>query len=341
MTSDAGQVIEAATQQLQVGIRERNEIEEALRASEVRYHDLYDNAPDMFVSVDPETAAIKECNQTLATALGYTNEEIVGRPIFGLYHPDCMEDVQKAFRSFVETGEVRNAELQVKRKDGSKIDVLLNASAVRDKQGNILYSRSTLRDITECKKAEQALGESEQLLRHIAEAVREVFFIVDHKNCSVLYVNPAYEKIWGRTCESLYQEPTSWLDAIFSEDRERVNAALEEQGRTGEFNEEFRITRPSGSIRWIHDRVFPIRDPKGEVYRLVGIAEDITERKKAEEEQALINAELERFNRLAVGREERMITLKREVSELLQEAGKPVVYDLSFVPQATTPPDEQ
>ena len=62
-----------------------------------------------------------------------------------------------------------------------------------------------------------------------------------------------------------------------------MNAAFEKQQRTGEFNEEFRITRPDGSIRWIYDRAFPIRDPKGEVYRLVGIAEDITERKRAED----------------------------------------------------------
>ena len=71
------------------------------------------------VSVDPHTAAIKEYNQTLVDALGYTKEEIIGRPIFDLYHPDCLEDVQKAFQSFVETGGVEDAELQLKRQDGS------------------------------------------------------------------------------------------------------------------------------------------------------------------------------------------------------------------------------
>ena len=146
---------------------------------------------------------------------------------------------------------------------------------------------------SERKQAERALRESEELFREIAEAVRDIFFVVDHKNYSVLYVNPAYETIWGRTCESLFQEPSSWIDAIFSEDREQVNAAFEEQQRTGKFNEEFRITRPDGSIRWIHDRVFPIRYPKGEVYRLVGIAEDITERKRAEEE---LRESTERFS---------------------------------------------
>ena len=73
----------------------------------------------MHVSVDSKTAGTKECDQTLATALGYTKEEIVGRPIFDMYHPDCMEDVNKVFQSFVETGEAHGAELELKRKDGS------------------------------------------------------------------------------------------------------------------------------------------------------------------------------------------------------------------------------
>lgn len=133
--------------------------QEALQASEARYHDLYDNAPDMFVSVAAETAKIRDCNQTLADSLGYSKKEIIGRPIFDMYHPDCMEDVKKVFRSFVTTGEVHDAELQLKRKDGSRIDVLLNVSAVRDENGKVLYSRSIWRDVTESKKAKDDLRE--------------------------------------------------------------------------------------------------------------------------------------------------------------------------------------
>jgi len=140
-----------------VDITELKQVEKALRESEAKYEDLYDNAPDMLVSVDAKTAKVIQCNQTLATALDYGKEEITGQPIFNLYHPDCMEDVKKAFKSFVETGEAHNDKLQLKRKDGSKIDVILNVSAVSDGQGNILYSRSSWRDITEKKKAEKEL----------------------------------------------------------------------------------------------------------------------------------------------------------------------------------------
>ncbi len=149
---------------------------EKLKRAEAKYRDLYENAPDLFCSVDCNTAAIKECNETLATALGYTKEEILGRHISFIYHPDSEQDRREVFHMFVETGEVRNAELALKRKDGSKIEVILNVSAVRDVEGKILYSRSIWRDITERKQAEEALRVSREQLRRLAarlHAVRE------------------------------------------------------------------------------------------------------------------------------------------------------------------------
>jgi len=117
--------------------------------------------------------------------------------------------------------------------------------------------------------------------------------VIDHKDYRILYISPSYEEIWGQTCESLLKSPTAWLEAIFPEDRERVLAALENQQRTGEFDEEFRIVRPDKSLRWIHDRAFPVRNAQGEIYRLVGIALDITARKRAEVALQEAHGELE------------------------------------------------
>ncbi len=99
---------------------DRSELEE-------KYQDLYDNAPDMFVSIDPGTATVLQCNGTVLKKLGYSKDEMIGRSIFDLYHPDCIEDVAKAFQSFRQTGEVRDVLLQLLRKDGRKIEVALNA----------------------------------------------------------------------------------------------------------------------------------------------------------------------------------------------------------------------
>jgi PAS domain S-box-containing protein len=115
--------------------------------------DLYENAPDMYASVNARTALIEQCNSTLCGVLGYPKGEMIGRPVFEIYHPDCLEEVQKAFKSFRDTGEVGDKELQLRRKDGSRLDVNLNVSSVHDKDGGILYSRSTLRDITESKRS--------------------------------------------------------------------------------------------------------------------------------------------------------------------------------------------
>ena len=99
----------------------------------------------------------------------------------------------------------------------------------------------------------------------------------------VLYMNDAFEEIWGQPCQSLYENPMLWIDAVHPDDRARVDAALNNQISTGAFEEEFRIIQPDGTIRWILDRAFPILNEAGEVYRLVGIAEDITERRETQE----------------------------------------------------------
>ncbi len=100
----------------------------------------------------------------------------------------------------------------------------------------------------------------------------------------ILYISPAYERIWGRTCESLYADPLAFLDAVHPDDRERVQVSVaERQGRGESSDEEYRIVKPDGSVRWIRNRAFPVKDAEGQVFRMAGIAEDITDRKRAED----------------------------------------------------------
>ncbi len=128
----------------------------------------------------------------------------------------------------------------------------------------------------------EALRESEARFRQLAENIREVFWMTDVRKNQMIYVSPGYEAIWGRSCQSLYDSPRDWVSALHEEDRERVLKAALANQVSGKYDETYRIVRPDGSIRWIHDRAFPVRDEAGEVYRITGIAEDITERKLAE-----------------------------------------------------------
>jgi two-component system, cell cycle sensor histidine kinase and response regulator CckA len=138
--------------------------------------------------------------------------------------------------------------------------------------------------LVERGRAGDRLLESERRFRQLAENINEVFWIVDPDERAMLYVSPAYEEIWGRTCESLYARHDSYLEAVHPDDRQKILAATWRQRRGEQTDEEYRVVRPDGSARWIHDRAFPIKDEGGRVVRIVGVAEDITERKHAEEE---------------------------------------------------------
>jgi two-component system, cell cycle sensor histidine kinase and response regulator CckA len=144
-----------------------------------------------------------------------------------------------------------------------------------------------LREAEERRKrqgAEQALRESEERFRQLAENIVEsVFWMSDPNARCFLYVSPAYERIWGRTCQCLYTNSMEWIEAIHPQDRQRVQKVFFEQALAGTYDEEYRIIRPDGSLRWIRDRSFPIRNQAGEPYRVVGFAENITDRTLSEE----------------------------------------------------------
>ncbi len=160
---------------------------------------------------------------------------------------------------------------------------------VEQRTAELALTNQTLQqEILERKKIEQSLRESETKFRQLSEHIQEVFWLTNYdaqsgKVIGVYYVSPAFETIWGHTCESIYQNPLQWVEAIHPDDRQRVADTFEQKVVEGSFDEEYRIIRPDGTVRWIHDRGFPIYNDHGEVYRIAGIAEDITERKLIQE----------------------------------------------------------
>lgn len=136
-------------------------------------------------------------------------------------------------------------------------------------------------EVAERKQAEEALRSSEEKFRQMAENIHSVFWIINVAMNQMEYISPAYEKIWGRPCAELSASSKIWLDTIHPEDRDRVMAMLANPCQD-EDEQEYRIIRPDGEIRWIRDRAFPIKNEAGQIYRVVGIAEDISDRKLAE-----------------------------------------------------------
>ncbi|MFN7915640.1 MAG: PAS domain-containing protein [Vicinamibacterales bacterium] len=119
-------------------------------------------------------------------------------------------------------------------------------------------------------------------LSDLTETIDEVFWIADASISHMLYISPGYERVWGRSCASLYENPKSFIDAIHAEDRERVIEGLAVQRDGLPFEHEYRVVRPDSSVVWVWDRGYPVRNTTGTVDRYIGVAQDVTERKSAE-----------------------------------------------------------
>ncbi len=266
-------------------VTSRNEIgrlTEAFNAMSVRLRDttvsrdyvqgLVRQMGEAMIVVDRE-GHIRMVNPAALTLLGYAEEEVVGEPLTRLFggEPGLDGRYDTAAR-----------ETSWKAKNGRCIPVLLSVAGLLDPSGAWQGQIFLAQDISRLKQAEESLRESQERFRQLAENIREVFWLTEPAKNQMIYISPGYEQVWGQTCQNLYASPRSWLEAIHPDDRERVlEAALTKQVR-GQYDEEYRIVRPDGSIRWIRDRAFPIRDHGGMVYRIAGLAADITEHKQAE-----------------------------------------------------------
>jgi len=266
-------------------ITERKRTEELLRESEEKFQQLFDEAPVGYHAYDTQ-GRITKVNRTELEMLGYTLEEMLGQPVWKF---TCDEETSRhavLAKIAGTTPPARSFERTYCRKDGTTFPVLIEDRALRDNEGRIIGIRSTIQDITERKQTEEALRESEEKFRQIAENIREVFYISEQGIAR--YVSPAYMEIWGRTPQSLYEEPKSIFDTVHPEDRDRVKKSFRKKSQ-GEVEEVYRIVRPDGSIRWIKDRSFPIYDDSGKTHRFVGIAADITDSKLGEEKLKYIS----------------------------------------------------
>lgn len=266
---------------------ERKQTEAKLKASEGNYADLYDNAPDMYVSVDVETAKIVKCNQTIAKALGYTKEEILDRVILDLYAPESLQYAREhVLPKFLKTGSVKNEELQLQTKEGQRIDVSLNASAYRDESGKIRRSRSVWRDITEQKQAQKDLEKSEKRYHTLVDAMNEGLIELDRNWC-LTYANKRFAEMLGYSQEQLLnrqvqdfisEEYKDFADELL---KRRCNRKSLNRETTGAYELEF--IRSDGDTIYAFCSPTAFFDSKGNYIGGVGVVADITERKQAEE----------------------------------------------------------
>jgi PAS domain S-box-containing protein len=273
--------LEKLNEQLLGEISERFVVAAALYQREREFRALVEHAPDIIERFDRErrhlyvNSAIEQVTGKPASVfIGKTNQEL------GLSQTNLSLWGEALNRAF-ENGQEEQIEFSLVTPQGLKYYQTRLVPEL-EADGNPVSVLGISRDITDHKLALEALRESEERFRQLAENINEVFWMITPDSSKRLYVSPAYEEIWGRSCQSLYDQSNSWSDAIHPQDREFVMAKLEGQSRGESTDVEYRIVRPDGSMRWIRDRGFPVRDERGRVYRIAGIAEDITSRKQAE-----------------------------------------------------------
>jgi diguanylate cyclase (GGDEF)-like protein/PAS domain S-box-containing protein/putative nucleotidyltransferase with HDIG domain len=272
-----GQVVAATL--ITTDITERKRAEEELRESEERYRDLFENANDLIQSVAPD-GSFAYVNHAWRQALGYAEDEIPGLSLFDIVHPDSKAYCTEIFQRVMAGEKPDHVEATFVTKDGRAIWVEGTASC-RFEDGKPVATRGIFRDITERKRAQEELRESEERFRSLSASAPIGVFLTDLQG-DCIYANPRLQAISGLTLEESLRY--GWSKVVHPDDRATVaEAASRATRQAGELSLEFRILTPEGELGWAHVHTSPLFSAQGKQIGRVGTLEDITARKQAEE----------------------------------------------------------
>ena len=261
---------------------QRKEAEQALRMSEERFRVTISQAA-VGITVTGLDLRYAMANQKYCEIMGYTQEELGALSVKDVVRPEDYEETLSFRRRMLEgeSGTV-DREKQLVRKDGSLVWVMLSTSLVRDEKGEAMHYISVIQDISGRKRVEIALRESEEKFVQLSTNIPQAFWISDAALKETVYMSPACAPMLGVSVDELKRNPRLLVRAVHREDRARVYHARK-SAALGQYDEIYRIVRPDGTVRWVQDRAFPVREGDNPVHRVAGIAEDITHRKEAEE----------------------------------------------------------
>ncbi|MEG5082523.1 PAS domain S-box protein [Microcoleus sp. AT8-B4] len=298
---------------VQRDISDRKKAEATLRDSEERFRATVEQAAVGITHPDA-TGRYLRVNQKFCEIVGYTATELLSRTWMDVTYPEDIDaDLEQNKKLFAGKIDSFKMEKRLLHKDGTVVWVNITVSLIKEPLSGAIYNVVVTEDISDRKKTEAALKESEERFRQLAENIESVFWMVNVQPQEIIYISPAYAKIWGRSCADLYAYGRFFTESFHPEDRDRVIATFTKQMES-EKDIEYRIFRPDGQIRWIRARAFPIRNQAGQVYRIVGIAEDISESKQAEK---TIRESEERFRQLAENIQDSVWLMSAEFTDLL------------------------
>jgi PAS domain S-box-containing protein len=304
-------------------ITERKRAEKAIRESQERLSTILKTTNQGFWLVDNDTVTL-DVNDAMCKILDRTKEDIIGRKIY-----DFLDEENRA--KVREQEEVRSEskrslyEVSLTRSDGKQVPCLVNASPLLDGDGSKIGSFGMLTDITERKVAEEAISESRERLDTILKTTAQGFWLNDQDD-NVLEVNDAMCEILGLPKEEVVGR--NFFNFLDEENREIIREQNRMRKKGIHSLYEISIKRPDGQLVPCLMNASPLNDRDGNVVGSFGMTTNITERKQMEEELRRNVNELERFSKVAFGREKKMIQLKREINELMIQLGQGEKYKI-------------
>ncbi|PUB86144.1 MAG: hypothetical protein DBP02_03835 [gamma proteobacterium symbiont of Ctena orbiculata] len=314
-------------------VRKYRQLNRAIIKREQQYRTIVENSHDGIWQIDGE-GNTTFVNQTMADMFGYKTDEMMGRSFYDFMDQEATK-IAREYLQRRQRGIAESHDFRFRHKKGHDIWTRMNTGPIKDGDGRFVGALAMVSDITEARKERLRLKESEENFRQLTHTIREVFWLGSPDWQEVYYVSPGYELLWGRSCQSLYDEATSWSEALPREDFERVESFLTEhlQEPWEELNfPEYRVIRPNGEVRWVDAKAFAVYDESGKIYRIAGIAEDITQRK---------NNELKIYHRLEL---EKLISkqasilldsavdeLDQRLASLLKQIGKFSASDRTYL----------
>ncbi|MEX0272135.1 EAL domain-containing protein [Leptolyngbyaceae cyanobacterium UHCC 1019] len=266
---------------IQTDVTERKQAEAALCQQEEQYRRIVETATEGIWTLDQDSNT-SYVNQQTATMMGYSTDEMLGKPLFAF-----MDDEGIAFANLYlerrRQGIHEMHDFKFRRQNGTELWAILSTAPLFDQQGNYIGALGMLTDVTDRRRAEVGLRESEQRLNGILGSLEDVIWSMSATTHETLYLNPAAEKIYNRSVTEFLDDPDLWMKVVHPDDQKRVRVATQALRKKQSNELEYRIIRPDGTVRWLYERRRVICDPAGQAIRIDGIATDITERKWMEE----------------------------------------------------------
>ncbi|MFD0993983.1 PAS domain-containing sensor histidine kinase [Tenacibaculum geojense] len=257
-----------------------------LKESEQLYKFLYENANEMYASISPENGAILKCNTTLAKKLGYSKKELIGQPVFKIYSDNSEDKIKNLLKLFKSKGYIKNEEVTLQTKTGKTIKAILNVSSVKDENGEIIYSRSSLFDITEIKNLEYKFS---ALLESAPDAIlivnNKAEIIISNKQAQHLFKYKKEELLGLKTAQLIHKKHRRNIENYFAKPHKNLTHFKQELHGLNKDEIEFPI----------EITVNPIKTFEGPL--IIIAIRDISERKKLQKEQEIFNKVLQNKNK--------------------------------------------